>query len=123
MIYELDSDSDSDDVLEMQTPPSWLISPPSCYGPSRFLACTLDSSSSSDQSATLLRDDDHQTTAYVAPTILKTEDAHLGPLNATAETHEAIAEHNRHAELVGRAVEMETSARGIVGSFRHPGPL
>lgn len=36
---------------------------------------------------------------------------------------ETIAEDNQHAGLVGRAVEMVNSARGLIGSFWHPGPL
>ena len=36
---------------------------------------------------------------------------------------EMAAEDHQHAGLVGRAVEMVTSARGLIGSFWHPGPL
>ena len=34
-----------------------------------------------------------------------------------------IAEDSQHAGLVERAVEMVNSARGLIGSFWHPGPL
>jgi hypothetical protein len=34
-----------------------------------------------------------------------------------------VVEDQQHAGLVGRAVEMVTSARGLIGSFWHPGPL
>ena len=37
--------------------------------------------------------------------------------------HEIILEDNQHAGLVGRAVEMVNSARGLIGSLWHPGPL
>ncbi|KAF9644834.1 hypothetical protein BDM02DRAFT_839606 [Thelephora ganbajun] len=36
---------------------------------------------------------------------------------------EATVEDHQHAGLVGRAVEMVNSARGLIGSFWHPGPL
>jgi len=36
---------------------------------------------------------------------------------------EVTAEDLQHAGLVGRAVEMVNSARGLIGSFWHPGPL
>jgi len=37
--------------------------------------------------------------------------------------HETIAEDNQHPGLVGRAVDIVNSARGLIGSFWHPGPL
>ena len=39
------------------------------------------------------------------------------------DNHETIAEDDQRAGLVGRAVEIVNSARGLIGSFWHPGPL
>jgi len=36
---------------------------------------------------------------------------------------ETMVEDHQHAGLVGRAVDMVVSARGLIGSFWHPGPL
>lgn len=35
----------------------------------------------------------------------------------------SATEENQHAGLVERAVDMVNSARGLIGSFWHPGPL
>jgi len=39
------------------------------------------------------------------------------------DNHETIVEDDPRAGLVGRAVEIVNSARGLIGSFWHPGPL
>ena len=81
--YELDSDSDSDDVLEMRTSASRSRSNSSSRsGPPTF--APTSHSSSPDRTSTL-HDDDHRTIAYIAPTILKTNDLHLGPLDPTTQ--------------------------------------
>jgi len=43
------------------------------------------SHSSSPDRSTVLHDDDHRTIAYIAPTILKTNDVHLGPFDPTTQ--------------------------------------
>ena len=77
-IYE-DSDSDSDDVLEMQTSSSRSRSSSSSRSGLPTFAPTSTSSSPDRTSA--LHDDDHRTIAYIAPTILKTNDIQIGPLD------------------------------------------
>ena len=42
---------------------------------------------------------------------------------ANSDHHGTAVEDHQHAGLVGRAVEMVNSARGLIGSFWHPGPL
>jgi hypothetical protein len=50
---------------------------------------------------------------------VSTVDVAAGP----EDPRETTAEDNQHAGLVERAVEIVTSARGLIGSFWHPGPL
>lgn len=77
--YELDSDSDSDDALEMQTSSSRSRSSSSSRsGPPTFVPT---SHSSSPDRTPFLHDDDHRSIAYIAPTILKTNDVHLSPFD------------------------------------------
>lgn len=77
--YELDSDSDSDDVLEMRTSSSRSRSSSSSRSSPPTFA--LASHSSSPDRSSTLHDDDHRTIAYIAPTILKTNDIQLDPLD------------------------------------------
>lgn len=76
--YE-DSDSDSDDVLEIQTSSSRSRSSSSSRSGLPPFAPT--STSSSPDRTSVLHDDDHRTIAYIAPTILKTNDIHIDPLD------------------------------------------
>jgi len=41
----------------------------------------------------------------------------------SGDEHQIIPEDDHPAGLVGRAVGMVNSARGLIGSFWHPGPL
>ena len=81
--YELDSDSDSDDVLEMRTSSSRSRSSSSSRsGPPAF---SPTSHSTSPDRSSSLHDDDHRTIAYIAPTILKTNDVQHNPFDPTLE--------------------------------------
>ena len=81
---EVDSDSDSDDALEMRTSASRSRSSSfSRSGPPTFVPAPHPSSPDPD---TTLYDDDHRTIAYIAPTILKTNDLHLDPLDSLDPT-------------------------------------
>ncbi|KAF9785033.1 hypothetical protein BJ322DRAFT_804190 [Thelephora terrestris] len=81
--FDVDSDSDSDDVLEMQTSSSRSRSSSSSRSGPPTLAPTPHSPSPIRNFT--LHDDDHRSIAYIPPTILKTNDVYLGPLDPTLQ--------------------------------------